>query len=117
MNCQEFRQALLGDDVSREPLERHALRCEPCAALWAAEARLATAVARWKVPGPELPEGLGKRIAAAIEADASAKPGVRRQRRLAAVTPWPAGWRLAAAAVLAVGAALTAFSVLREGWR
>jgi len=114
MNCRGFRQALLEDDVVREPLERHAHRCEPCASLLAAQDRLATAVARWKVPGPELPAGLEERIAAAIETESSSKPGSELGRRFAGKSALPTRWRLAAAAVLAIGAALTAFSVMRE---
>ena len=94
MNCEQFRNALLGDEpIERNAAERHATSCAACAELLEADRKLSDQVREWKDTAPAPPERLERRIAAAIARESS--PSSVRVSSVARRT-----WVWAAAAVL-----------------
>jgi hypothetical protein len=68
MNCEEFRDTLVGDDAAeRREAERHAQGCPECAARLDDDRWLAVQVENWVAATPLPRQALERRIAGAIE--------------------------------------------------
>jgi len=88
MNCERFREILVGDDAAdRREAERHATSCPECAELLDADCALARRVEAWIAAGPTPPASLERRIAGAIERrDSRSIPLFRRPAWIAAAS-------------------------------
>lgn len=107
-SCWQFR----GDIVSDDPLElrraeEHAAECPACAEILRADHRILEAAAAWRNGTASPPEGLERRIGAALAAEPS-DPARLRPSRLFRWTGRPV-WRWAAAAAAVVLAVTLAF--------
>ena len=70
MNCERFRDILVGDDSDeRREAERHAEGCPVCAKLLDDDGRLAERIGDWIAATPAPPPSLERRIVSAIEHD------------------------------------------------